>query len=618
MIESLLQAVADATRDTAVVHTPLPGGVGALVRWLFNIPTWFQISGFVAGATVAAAVVWILWRRRAAILTWLTTRSRGAKLGLAAIAATVVIGFTAFGAVSWHYMQHNNDFCVGCHVMTPAFSRFQHSEHRKLECHDCHQQSLFASARQLVLWVAEKPQEIPPHAKVPNGVCARCHIQKPGADSAWKRIIATAGHRVHLHSDSSALKHIQCVKCHGLEVHHFVPVDSTCGQTSCHQNMRIRLARMSGQTSLHCVKCHQFTARVSETISLDSTRKFLVPNENECLGCHEMRKRLGGYDQAKDPHQGVCGVCHDPHKQSTPQAAWNSCEKSGCHTRTETLTPFHRGLAAKALAQCGRCHQAHVWAVKGDRCLLCHRSIFDDRPPGVHAAAGVTPARLTAGGQAIGAGYTGTEAFSHKRHRELACTTCHGTGKGHGALNVHAARDCQSCHHAAPQSTAKGAASGFPSRLCTSCHAGIGLRQEIPDTLTLRLTVWKEPRQRVLSFRHDRHAYPEAGCTLCHATSISLAVPPEKSCGSCHDKHHQPEVQCRNCHATPKTKAAHTREAHLGCAGAECHAPRTVQGLQAKRTVCLVCHQTLVNHKPHKECAACHQVLWLSAQKGTS
>jgi nitrate/TMAO reductase-like tetraheme cytochrome c subunit len=617
MTQDLSHSVADSLRDTAIVRTPLPGGVGAVVRFLMNVPTWIQIGGAVVGAIVAAAVVWFLWRRRLAIWTWLTTRSRGVKIALAAVVAAVVIGFSVFGAASWHYMMHNNDFCVGCHVMTPAFSRFQHSEHRKLQCHDCHQQSLYASMRQLVLWVAEKPQKIPPHAKVPNKVCAECHIQKPGQDSIWKRISATAGHRVHLNSDSAPLRGIQCVKCHGLEVHHFAPVDSTCGQAQCHSTVQIRLAKMRGQTSLHCVKCHQFTTRVSETISLDSTKKFLIPTGIECLGCHAMQKRLGTYDEAKDPHQGVCGACHDPHKQSTPAAAWATCQNSGCHASPETLTPFHRGISTVALAKCETCHQAHEWKVSGKQCILCHKNVFEDRPPGARAAVGVTPAHLASLGQDVaqqGLGYAGPAGFSHRRHRALDCTSCHETGKAHGALKVRTVADCQQCHHSAPTAGADGAMAGTPPKLCTTCHAGVGLRQGLPDTLTFKLSVWKEPRTRVLTFRHDKHTY--ADCTLCHATPLSLRVPADKSCESCHDKHHAPDAQCRGCHLP--AKSVHTREAHLGCASAQCHAPQTVSELQPKRNVCLVCHQTQVNHKPGKECAACHQVQWLSQQKGTT
>lgn len=54
-----------------------------------------------------------------------------------------------------------------------------------------------------------------------------------------------------------------------------------------------------------------------------------------------------------------------------------------------------------------------------------------------------------------------------------------------------------------------------------------------------------------------------------------------------------------------------------GCEGSQCHAPQTVAALQPKRNVCLTCHSDKVTHKQGKECAACHQVQWLTQQKGT-
>jgi hypothetical protein len=616
VIQQLPQSIPDSVRDTAVVKTPLPGGVGVFVRWLMNLPSWIQITGAAVGAVIGIAVVWVLWKRRKAIWAWLTTRSRGMKIALASVAFVVIAGAVAFGMVSWHYMMHNNDFCVSCHVMTSAYSRFQHSEHKKLQCHDCHQQSLYASMRQLVLWVAEKPQAIPPHAKVPNKVCGECHMRGPGQDSVWKAINATAGHRVHFTSDSASLKNLQCTTCHGLEVHHFVPVDSSCGQSGCHKNLPMKIAKMKDQTSLHCTKCHQFTRAVAAELPNDSAKRVLGPTFDQCLGCHEMKKALASYDQSKDPHKGVCGSCHNPHTQATPQVAWTSCQNSGCHAKAETLTPFHRGISVAALDKCETCHQAHTWTVSGDKCLVCHKSIFEDRPPGSKSLAGVTPAQLTAfGGQAGlgGTGYTGSEAFSHRRHRDQQCTACHGTGKAHGALLVKTKADCQSCHHANAKVTADGSVSGPSSARCTVCHTSVGLRQAIPDTLTVKLSVWKEPRAKVLSYRHDQHTF--ADCLTCHGTPVTMAVPADKSCESCHAKHHVPDAQCRSCHATPK--AAHTREAHLGCEGSQCHAPQTVAALQPKRNVCLTCHSDKVTHKPGKECAACHQVQWLTAQKGT-
>ena len=263
-----------AALDSVVVRNPLPAGVDAVSRWLFNLPQWLQIGGLMLGLLVAAAVAVALWHRRRALWAWLAARSRAWKIAYAVAAGALALAAATGGAATWNYTQHDNDFCVSCHVMTPAFQRFRTSEHRKLSCHDCHQQSLYASARQVYYWVAERPQDIPAHAPVPTRICASCHVQQD-ADSTWKRIVATAGHRVHLFSDSSALKgKVQCVTCHGQEVHRFVPTDRTCGQSGCHDqgDTKIQLGKMASQTALHCTGCHQFTRSVTEVVSLDSAR----------------------------------------------------------------------------------------------------------------------------------------------------------------------------------------------------------------------------------------------------------------------------------------------------------------------------------------------------------
>ena len=87
----------------------------------------------------------------------------------------------------------------------------------------------------------------------------------------------------------------ECATCHGLEVHRFVPVDSTCGQSQCHENTPMKLAKMQGQTSLHCVSCHQFTRPVSEQISTDSAGTLLSPANDECMQCHQMKERMGNF-----------------------------------------------------------------------------------------------------------------------------------------------------------------------------------------------------------------------------------------------------------------------------------------------------------------------------------
>jgi hypothetical protein len=590
----------------------LPGGVAAVVRWFFHVPQWIQISGAILAAIVAVALVVLIWKRRERIRGWLVTRSRGGKIALATAAAVVLLTAAGFGMASWNYMMHDNEFCSGCHVMAPSFGRFATSEHKDLNCHDCHQQPLTASMRQLYLWVLDRPEEIGPHAKVPTERCAECHIQEQ-PDSVWQRISATAGHRVHLESDSAALRDVQCVTCHGLTVHEFVPADSTCGQSSCHQQTEIRLAGMRNQTALHCTLCHQFTAPVSEQTGLDTSRTLLVPREQECLGCHEMRQRLADFDPAAEPHDAVCGACHDPHKQETPEAAFETCATSGCHARADTITPFHRGLRAGVLADCGECHKAHTWHLESTQCLTCHRGILEDRPQ--------TRARPSADAGGAGTGLLASPMFlfaqavqqapaqaqtppdiSHRQHRELQCTACHRAAGGrHGELTVRTVRDCQSCHHAEDRA--------LP---CARCHQTAELREQRNVPMRFSLSVARQPATRPVPFRHSWHT--DVQCNACHGEPVTKAVTAD--CGSCHAQHHVVEADCRLCHKPAKSD--HTRQAHLGCAGSGCHSLSQPVALQETRNVCLTCHNDMVNHRPGRECAACHEVRWLSERRGGS
>jgi nitrate/TMAO reductase-like tetraheme cytochrome c subunit len=368
----VLAALRQAIPDT--LRSPLPGGVSAVVRFFFGVPQWLQIGGAIFGALAALGVLVVLWRKRAPIIGWFRTRSRLAWAAMIAGVAAFAVASAAFGVVSWDYMQHDNGFCTGCHVMGPAFQRFADSEHSRLNCHDCHQQPIMASMRQLYLWVLERPEEIGAHAPVPNRVCGECHI-RDDPDSTWQRIVATAGHRVHLESDSSRLREVMCVTCHGLDVHRFVPADQTCGQSGCHEpvSTRVRLGAMANQTSLHCVTCHEFTAEVGEQVPLQAAQQRLTPSMQQCLGCHSMPGLMSAFDAQQDPHKGTCGTCHNPHIQATPERAWTSCATSGCHAQADTLTPFHRGLHAGTLAKCNTCHVAHTWEVRGTDCRSCHK-----------------------------------------------------------------------------------------------------------------------------------------------------------------------------------------------------------------------------------------------------
>ena len=619
-----LQAAKAAT-DSTVVESPLPGGPATVVRFLFNLPSWFQATGFIVGVLVALALLVLIWRRRQPIRHWLVTRQRGVQYAMLAGVVIVLLAAAGFGAVSWNFMQHDNSFCSGCHIMEHPFDRFVAGAgaHDTLQCHDCHQQSLYASTRQLYLWVAERPSDIPEHAKVPTEVCEKCHVTDN--PETWQRIASTAGHRVHLESDSSDLKDVQCVTCHGLEVHRFVPVDSTCGQSGCHVSTEIKLGKMADQTDLHCTTCHQFTAEVPALATRDSAAGTLVPTNEQCLGCHEMQKVLAEFDPVLDPHNGTCGMCHNPHEQEAPSDAAQTCTTAGCHAdwRKE---PFHLGVRHRDVAEnCILCHQPHSARVDASDCAACHEQVrnkpgvrrappvpFDTTkalreslvPPSAGTHVGVLPRERGKGDVLLEDGPPGAPApvprdafpadtFSHQRHESLDCLTCHVTRAGHGRLTFEPPRGCQICHHEAPARND-----------CAPCHTSDELTPAHAVTVTVSVPD-HEARARDVTFRHDAHT--DVACVDCHTTAVSLEPAADVvTCENCHADHHQADRACSTCHAIGNTLiTAHERpvQAHIACAG--CHTPSTVTTLLPDRQFCLTCHADQDHYEP-RQCTVCH------------
>ena len=598
-------------QQVTVGPPPLPGGVAAVLRFFFNLPRWFQIAGFIAGVVVAAVVVVLLWRSRTAVVQWLVARPRGVKLGLGAAAAVVVLVFAATGAVGFHYIEHDNGFCTGCHVMKEPFQRFAGSKHDALECHNCHQQSMIASMRQLYLWVAERPEQIGKHAKVPTRVCANCHV-RGDAKETWQRIASTAGHRTHLESDSSALKNVQCVTCHGFEVHRFVPVDSTCAQAGCHVSVQIKLAKMRGQTDLHCVMCHRFTADVPALATHDSARGTLVPNVKQCFSCHQMHAVLAEFDPARDPHRGTCGMCHNPHRQARPQEAAATCSNAGCHAgwRAE---PFHLGKRHRnVVRECTLCHLPHAAKVDPSDCAGCHEAVRERRA-GKHltpqlpfdttrALRRVSWAReppaepRTHGPSPDDPSPTARDTFPHDRHQSYTCITCHTSKQEHGRLTFQPPRGCQICHHEAAATLD-----------CSRCHAPGELDK--PEAVRINVAVAGAP-VRAHPARFDHATHRGKPCTECHTTAVTLApAAAVASCTACHDDHHAQGRRCAACHtdgSTQPVKAAHAppAEGHVACDA--CHVASIVAKVAPDRALCLTCHAAREDHYAAAECTVCH------------
>lgn len=613
--------------DSVPAHPAFSDPVIRIVQFIFQQSPFVMWGGVVLGAVVAFVVFRLLWRRRQAIGLWLRTRSVPVKAALALTVVLLVLGGSALGYRTNQFVMRDNRFCNGCHIFVPAGqTRVQpdtgnytlvnllEGKHDTLSCHSCHILKPMKEAVKMVWWMSgTRKDRIPPHAKVPREVCANCHIRGE-AKEKWQEIATTAGHRVHLESDSSALKDVQCVTCHGLEAHRFVPVDSTCAQRGCHTNTTIQLGRMAGQSGLHCTVCHDFTAAVPELATTDSAAGTLVPTLAKCSSCHKMAALLVEFDPARDPHSGTCGDCHDPHKQKTPEEARLTCASASCHASWRDI-PFHAGANHRRIAQqCVTCHIPHRARVDASDCAGCHLRVRGS--PGVRSNLPL-PFDTIAGKQRVsalspevrpprGKGDAGqpviappaaplaspADSFSHQRHKTINCISCHGTRSGQGRLTFEPPRGCQICHHQAAASSN-----------CRQCHGETETAPALPARVVI--TVPRQPsRAREVSFQHQTHA--ALRCVDCHTTPVSLA--PDSavtSCVGCHARHHEKDRNCTACHYTTQVVAAHRRpvEVHARCDA--CHASATVTELVPTRSLCLTCHSGQ-DHYPPRECTVCH------------
>lgn len=597
---------AGGASGTTAGHTAL---AGHLFRFLFSgVPQWIQIAGIVIGVPVAILLVWLFWKKRGQIWGWWLARRAAARLAIIAVIFLVVAGAATGGVAGYTYMMHDNDFCQSCHIMDTAWNRFQVSAHKNIQCHACHRQPLYVSSIELYYWVTQRMMQVPEHDRVPSAVCEECHTQK-GSDSTLTQVMLTAGHAVHLRSDSSALKDVQCVTCHGRDFHIFIPSNNTCAQSGCHTTVRVNLGAMSKQAFPHCTICHDFKSRVPLTVSVAEARTKLTPQAMNCFSCHQMTQEIRKFDLYLDPHKGNCGICHDPHKQEQPNDAWKTCAASQCHGSPDTLTAFHRGLAGHVMRQCGSCHVAHSWRLKGADCTSCHKAINLDVPLRRRAALdqpSVAPAwsppiasvvrfasfehtvalTSTVATAAPSAATSRDSTFRHSVHKALACTSCHSTTDTHGGLTFTAPAGCLACHHG-PRQRAQ----------CTSCHA----RDSLPTAttpVTFAISARPQPVSRSLTFSHARHG--SLACATCHGGDVRRSV--TTTCANCHADHHTAMADCATCH--PTAHEGHDRTVHDGCA--RCHTDPVVAALPPSRPVCLACHEAQRDHYPNGDCATCH------------
>jgi len=498
--------------------------------------------------------------------------SRFSPAMLAIVGILIVTGVAGGGYYAYRtydYVQHDNDFCMSCHLMADPYEAFGRSAHQGLGCKACHRPNLIQRSRMGLTAIVENPDEVSAHAAVPNEICAECHIE--GDPEKWRLIANSAGHRVHLESDDPALGDLQCVECHATSIHEFAPIDKTCAQSGCHEDSAVQLGAMSDLT-IHCAACHTFVAPVAADAGLLASPEeaALLPNQDECLSCHAMRALVEMPED--DPHEGSCAACHNPHEQTEPAQAAESCATAGCHEGMDELTPFHRGLELDVVTNCLYCHVAHDFSLDGSDCASCHE--------GAEAPTDVAVAGLD---------------FQHAQHEGVSCGDCHSGGETHGEASVSTISDCRSCHH----ETSSEAAS------CESCHAPEdGPDTVYPRTQAMQLDVGVDDPARVFQFPHGQHV--QLDCASCHSEGLALTPPDDLDCQSCHEDHHEPTTDCAACHQAAPVSAHPPSEAHVTCSGAGCHTDVPFDGVPRTRPFCLGCHQDLRDHEPGRVCADCH------------
>lgn len=292
----------------------------------------------------------------------------------------VVLG-GAFGAYRvYNYTQNNPNFCVGCHIMQPAFASWSQSEHKDINCHECHHLSVTEMNQLLISFVLHRPTAVPErHGKVivSDHYCNKCH-----SEGAATKINRSLFHAKHVY-----MEQIGCTQCHGElkpnkeGLHRFLPSEKFC--LKCHPERQVHGEGMGG---LACINCH--TERTTD----------FRPGRKKCLYCHgtdeSVRNELikdGTIDvryfkpsastlkkakkitfTAKSPMQINCYECHKPHTQGKLKPNEEDCLR--CHPGIRKIGKHKVHLNMDM--QCKQCHQPHEWkvteAVAKSECVKCH------------------------------------------------------------------------------------------------------------------------------------------------------------------------------------------------------------------------------------------------------
>jgi len=251
---------------------------------------------------------------------------------LLSVLVVVLLGVAFAGYRTYHYVEHDPNFCASCHLMQTAWNTWKQGPHNKFTCHVCHQQYIQDRVRIVWHWAISDIKSVPPHTQLNRRVCESCHLNDK---TNWPQISKTAGHEVHVKKTN-----LECLSCHLPSLHAVKPTTEAC--VTCHSKAR---TNAGGMVAFHCTTCHQFTVKGAD----------LEPKRSVCLGCHAGMKLKGEtFPEEAAPMQFECAACHKPHSQ--PVLRFNDC--LGCHPKV-TEDKIH--AERKTLTRCITCHRPHSW-----------------------------------------------------------------------------------------------------------------------------------------------------------------------------------------------------------------------------------------------------------------
>ncbi len=262
------------------------------------------------------------------------------------VLALIVIAIPSF--FIYDYTQNNPRFCTTCHLMNDAYDTWTVSAMHDLNCHSCHEGSMVENLGHVTKVLLSDPEVVTKETIIDNEKCESCHTSE---DPQWLQVADTAGHKVHIFSNENIA---ECIDCHGINLHVFMPPEEAC--TQCHDDNRINVETIMGT---HCVSCHNFLVEGDEPL----------PNRNDCIVCHVEEDSMGASFPYNAHNDTACMNCHNPHQDEPfPDCA-------SCHEATGTLHTTH------STNDCTSCHLPHSEVEIRNNCLSCHLDKSDHFAP---------------------------------------------------------------------------------------------------------------------------------------------------------------------------------------------------------------------------------------------